>query len=212
MTAVLADAPAALPDTGFLPRGRVVAGKHPFSREHAGEVTECIRNRGVGHHDRPAADPLPASAVVAFAASALSAARPDGLATAQVLAEVFWVVVGSPLLGNVATLHGRRSPQDSWSCKASSRWADHRADHHADDLPVLGVFIDHDWSVFGVRAARLQFDAILGRSVKALQRDVGADSGYHDVAVCGVPGCASQRRCPRIGSRLTTCCRPRTTM
>ncbi len=52
-----------------------------------------------------------------------------------------------------AVLRARSGP-DSWSWSALSRRSDHRADDHADDLPVLGVFIDHDGAVLGVLAAR----------------------------------------------------------
>ena len=54
-----------------------------------------------------------------------------------------------------------------------SRRSDHRADDHADDLPVLGPLVDHDRPVLGVAAARLQLNPVVGRPVKALQRDHG---------------------------------------
>ena len=72
--------------------------------------------------------------------------------------------------------------------KASSWRSDHRADHHADNLPVLRLFIDHDGAVFGVLAARSQLDSVLARSAKALQRDLRPDPGHHDVAVGRVRG------------------------
>ena len=87
---------------------------------------------------------------------------------------------------------GRRSPQDSWARKASAWRSDHRADHHADNLPVLGLFIDHDGAVFGVLAARSQLHSVLARSAKALQRDLRPDPGHHDIAL-GRVRCALDR-------------------
>ena len=83
---------------------------------------------------------------------------------------------------------GKAPLQDSRSWKTLSRRSDHRADDHADDLPVLGPFVDDDRPVLGVAAARLQLDSVVGRPVKALQRDLGPDPGHHDVALGRVGG------------------------
>ena len=71
----------------------------------------------------------------------------------------------------------------SWRWRIPSWRSDHRADDHADDLPVLGLFVDHDRPVLGVLAARPQLDPVFGRPVKALQRDLRPDPGHHDVAL-----------------------------
>ncbi len=90
--------------------------------------------------------------------------------------------------------NSRRGPHDlAIRCQASCSWrtlsrrSDHRADDHADDLPVLGPLVDHDRPVLGVAAARLQLDPVVGRPVEALQRDLGPDPGHHNIALVRYP-------------------------
>ena len=87
---VLADGPAAEADDVWslcVVLYEAASGRHPFPGGSAEEVAERIRRQRLAHASEPTAEPVPGGAVIAFAASVLTASRPTRPASATEFAE-----------------------------------------------------------------------------------------------------------------------------